>query len=188
MLNFWNITGVPFLYCFQSFFILKNQKLVSSTFPHNLSVTVPLHNLFGENLHVNLPLFTLLLFAFLLVAYYAFDTANQQKAAVKISRTSGTNINLNSRNCFPSFRWGVLKEPIAFIRTPKGNLLVDGWYAFARKMQYTADLCMAISWGLATGLLSSMNYFYSVFFFLMICHRYVDDDHEDDDRGERECT
>ena len=103
--------------------------------------------------------------------------ANQQKAAVKISEKSGArgNRSLNERNCFPSFRWGVLGDP-AFIHTPRGRLLVDGWYAFARKAQYTADFCMALAWGLATGCLSSMNYFYCVFFFAMISHRQIRDE------------
>jgi len=33
MLNFWNICGVPFLYCYQSFYILKNQASIDATYP-----------------------------------------------------------------------------------------------------------------------------------------------------------
>ena len=36
MLNFWNVCGVPFLYCFQSFYILKNTTLLAETYPKYL--------------------------------------------------------------------------------------------------------------------------------------------------------
>jgi len=179
MLNFWNITGVPFLYCFQSFFILRNQDRISDSFPHNLRLELPFrrgalglaeaNNVRGL---LEVPVFSIALFVFLFAAYYMFDTANQQKAGIKIS---GNNKTLNERNCFPSFDWGVLKDPV-FIHTPRGKLLVDGWYAFARKAQYTADFCMALSWGLATGFLSPMNYFYCGFFIAMISHRQMRDE------------
>ena len=133
MLNFWNITGVPFLYCFQTYFILKNQERISNSFPHNIVFRVP--KIDAGDSDISIPVFSTFLFVFLLAAYYIFDTANQQKAAVKISKkTDSSYVDLNSRNCFPSFQWGVLKEPITLIRTPKGDLLIDGWYAFARKV------------------------------------------------------
>ena len=54
-----------------------------------------------------------------------------------------------------------------------GNLLVDGWYRYARKMQYTGDIMMALSWGLACGFGSSLPYFYALFFTCMIIHRQI---------------
>ena len=64
MLNFWNITGVPFLYCYQSLYIARNQDTIDQDgFPILWSVAV---------------------FSLLLVAYYSFDTANSQKATIKI--------------------------------------------------------------------------------------------------------
>mmetsp|Transcript_30484 Transcript_30484/g.51493 ORF Transcript_30484/g.51493 Transcript_30484/m.51493 type:complete len:592 (+) Transcript_30484:40-1815(+) len=141
MLNFWNICGVPFLYCYQSMYILRNQAKISASYPPVLA---------GAN------------FLILLVGYYVFDSANAQKANMKIRVV---------RNTFPQVAWGMLQEPIALIRTPRGNLLVDGWYAFARKMQYTGDILMALSWGLACGFHSSLPYFYVTFFTSMILHR-----------------
>jgi delta24(24(1))-sterol reductase len=146
MLNFWNVCGVPFLYCFQSLYILKNQSSISSNYPVALSVAN---------------------FVLLIVGYYIFDTANCQKATCKIKI---------KRNTFPQVPWAILQEPIQYMETPKGKLLVDGWYAFARKMQYTGDIMMAISWGLACGFGSSLPYFYSVFFTSMIVHRQIRDE------------
>lgn len=141
MLNFWNISGVPFLYCFQSLYILRNQELVTFSYPKGLIVG-------------NLIL--------LLVAYYIFDTANCQKATIKMT---------TRRHLFPDLPWAVLDKPVKFLATPHGNLLVDGWYAFARKMQYTGDILMALSWGLTCGFSSLLPYFYVLFFTCMILHR-----------------
>jgi Delta24(24(1))-sterol reductase len=146
MLNFWNICGVPFLYCFQSLYIVHNQATIDEHYPPGL-------------IYFN--------FILLFLAYYIFDTANSQKANIKIRVR---------RNTFPQLPWGDLEDPIRFIETPKGNLLVDGWYAFARKMQYTGDILMALSWGLATGFNTPLAYFYVTFFTSMILHRQIRDE------------
>jgi delta24(24(1))-sterol reductase len=95
-------------------------------------------------------------------SYYVFDTANSQKAHTKIPGIT--------RNTFPQLPWGVLSQP-QYLKTPAGNLLVDGWYMFVRKIQYTGDIVMALAWGLACGFGSSLPYFYCVFFTCMINHR-----------------
>ncbi len=146
MLNFWNICGVPFLYCYQSLYILKNQDYLEATYPRWLIIAD---------------------FVLLFVAYYIFDTANGQKANIKI------NIK---RNTFPQLAWASLEEPIRYIHTPHGKLLVDGWYAFGRKLQYTGDILMALSWGLACGFVSPLPYFYCFFFTCMIIHRQTRDE------------
>jgi delta24(24(1))-sterol reductase len=142
MLNFWNITGVPFLYCFQSLYIFKNQ----INHQHSLN-----------NYYVGV------LYVLLLVGYYVFDTANSQKACFKLPGIK--------RNTFPQLPWGALEQPIKHISTPKGALLIDGWYSFARKLQYTGDIVMALTWGLVCGFGSSLPYFYAFFFICMISHR-----------------
>ena len=142
MLNFWNITGVPFLYCFQSFYILKNQ----------------------ENITKNSPIwFISIVYSLLIVGYYIFDTANSQKASWKMPGLE--------RNTFPQLPWAELSDPVRVIRTSKGDLVVDGWYAFGRKMQYTGDIMMATAWGCACGFGSLLPYFYLLFFISMITHR-----------------
>ncbi len=146
MLNFWNIAGVPYLYCYQSFYILKNYKDLDASQSVN---------------------YVAFLYVFLIFAYYVFDSSNCQKASYKIKI---------KRNTFPQVPWGVLEEPIKVIKTPHGNLLIDGWYAYARKAQYTGDIMMALSWGLITGFGSSLNYFYCFFFTSMIIHRQTRDE------------
>lgn len=147
MLNFWNIAGVPFLYCFQSFYVLRNHEVLSAT------LSVP---------------FIVGVYVFLLVGYYVFDTANCQKASDKLKGIK--------RNTFPQLPFAVLSEPVRYIETPKGNLLVDGWYAHVRKLQYTGDIMMATSWGLACGFSSPLPYFYALFFTCMILHRQTRDE------------
>eukprot|EP00804_Cyclotella_cryptica_P008611 CCRYP_007605-RB/>CCRYP_007605-RB protein AED:0.19 eAED:0.33 QI:0/0/0/1/0/0/2/0/484 len=53
-----------------------------------------------------------------------------------------------------------------------GNkLLTGGWWGVARKIHYTADLIMALSWGLVTGFDSYIPYFYVTFFTVVLIHR-----------------
>ena len=146
MLIFWNYVGVPFVYCFQSFYILENH---------------PYHS----------PLFMGLLTAVLLAAYYVWDTANSQKNRFRM-QLRGTYVE---RKTFPQLPWGALKNP-EVIQTACGDpLLVDGWYRYGRKIHYTADTVMAITWGLSCGFGSPLPYLYPLFFLSMIAHRYQRD-------------
>lgn len=80
------------------------------------------------------------MYLLLVIGYYIFDSANCQKANIKMPGIK--------RYTFPEVPWSVLThEPIRYIETPKGKLLVDGSYAFARKLQYSGDLMMAAIMG-----------------------------------------
>ncbi|MCH9614763.1 MAG: Delta(14)-sterol reductase [Chlamydiia bacterium] len=143
MLIFWNYVGVPFVYCFQSFYILQNNP------------QIPLY-------------FMVPLFALLLIAYYIWDTANSQKNRFRM-QLRGTFVE---RRTFPQLPWGTLKNP-KYIETESGSkLLVDGWYRYARKIHYTADSTMALSWALSCGVGGILPYLYPAFFITMIAHRY----------------
>ena len=146
MLIFWNYVGVPFVYCFQSFYILKN--------------------------NIQLPLaYMLPLLGVLLCAYYVWDTANSQKNRFRMQQR-GTFIK---RKAFPQLPWGTLKNP-KYIKTASGSLLLtDGWYRHTRKAHYTADTVMAITWGLSCGFSGLLPYLYPIFFIGMITHRYTRD-------------
>ena len=55
------------------------------------------------------------------------------------------------------------------------TLLIDGWWAYARKIHYTCDVVFALSWGLVCRFTHALPYFYFIFFVGMIAHRYQRD-------------
>jgi delta14-sterol reductase/lamin-B receptor len=62
--------------------------------------------------------------------------------------------------------------------TKRGRrLLVDGWWGLARKINYTGDWLMALSWSLACGARHPQPYFYPVYFAVLLVHRAWRDDH-----------
>ncbi|MCI5053073.1 MAG: ERG4/ERG24 family protein [Simkaniaceae bacterium] len=146
MLIFWNYVGVPFVYCFQSFYILQNNPQLPAAY-------------------------MVFLFALLLCAYYVWDTANSQKNRFRM-QLRGTYV---PRKTFPQLPWGTLNSP-KYIETKSGSkLLVDGWYRYGRKIHYTADTTMALAWGLSCGFGGILPYLYPLFFATMITHRYFRD-------------
>jgi len=148
MLCFWNFAGVPFLYCAQSVYILNQSLQEGVTYPQSQTFIVGLT-------------------VVLLAAYYFWDSAQAQKNHFRL-QCSGVHI---TRNTFPQMPWSVLSDP-KFIKTQCGTpLLTDGWWAYARKIHYTADIVMALSWGLACGFSHFLPYFYVIFFTGMIVHR-----------------
>ncbi|KAL2912476.1 C-24(28) sterol reductase [Polyrhizophydium stewartii] len=155
MLIFWNMVRVdvpcvPFTYCYSTVYLMRTEA--------------------GRSLSFH-PAVMGLLFVVLLLAYYVWDTANSQKNRFRMSM-AGTYI---PRTTFPQLPWGTLESP-KYIRTERGSLLLtSGWWGVARKIHYTADLVMALSWGLDTGFGSFIPYFYFVFFTLVLVHRVTRD-------------
>jgi len=147
MLIFWNFSGVPFTYCFTSLYLLKMRELntpVQSSWMYNAAVYV-----------------------LLLVGYYVWDTANSQKNKFRMQQTG----SFIKRNTFPQLPWGTLENP-TYIKTEHGSLLLTGgWWGVARKIHYTADLMMALSWGLIARFDSGIPYFYFCFFLIVLSHR-----------------
>ena len=147
MLIFWNFAGVPFSYCYSTLYLL-NRSLANDPIAHS-------------------KMYTVALFIILLAAYYVWDTANSQKNRFRMQHR-GTYVE---RNTFPQLPWGTLHNP-TYIKTKHGNkLLTGGWWGVARKIHYTADLFMALSWGLITGFDSLIPYFYVIFFTTVLIHR-----------------
>ncbi len=148
MLIFWNLAGVPFVYCFNSMY-LAGRPPTSHSLPY-----------------------TLFCFALLLSAYYVWDTAQSQRNRFRM-QLRGTFVR---RRAFPQLPWGTLQNP-RYLETQSGStLLVDGWWRYARKIHYTADIAMALSWGLICGFDNFLPYFYVTFFLGMILHRAARDD------------
>jgi delta24(24(1))-sterol reductase len=148
MLTFWNFAGVPFLYVTQSAYILRQSIDHDKLYPQSTYFII---------------LMTIVLF----IAYYFWDSAQSQKNHFRLE-FMGVKIN---RNTFPQMPWNKLTNP-KYIKTEFGTpLLTDGWWAYARKIHYTADIVMALLWGLSCGFDHWAPYFYVCFFTGMIVHR-----------------
>ena len=146
-LAFWNCAGVAFTYSFQSVYLLRNGPIDHPWWYSTLVVFV------------------------LLFAYYVWDTSQSQKNRFRM-QLAGTYV---PRRTFPQLPWGTLKNP-RYITTKNGStLLTDGWYRYARKIHYTADIVMALCWGLSCGFQNFLPYYYVCFFTAMITHRYLRD-------------
>ena len=146
MLCFWNFAGVPFLYCKQSVYLA-------------LKLGSPMQS----------PYVIGFLLVVLTAAYYVWDTAQSQKNHFRL-QFSGVTIE---RNTQPQLPWRTLDNPM-YLTTAKGTpLLIDGWWAYARKIHYTCDVVMAFCWALTCGFQHFIPYLYVAFFVSMITHRYV---------------
>ena len=150
MLCYWNLAGVPLMYCWNSFYILKN--------PHAVG-----------------PVWIGVMFTTLLVTYYFWDTTNSQKNAFRMMER-GTYKERSALIC-PKMPYKYVKfETAKYIKTKHGNkILIDGWYKYARKLHYTCDIIFALLWGLACGYDHYLPYWYCTFFTGMIIHRAVRD-------------
>eukprot|EP01083_Nonionella_stella_P061529 160328_1 len=108
--------------------------------------------------------FYIFCYVLLFGSYYIWDCSNAQKTSFKRPELKKYDTR------FPVVPYSFLKNP-KIIETPKGKLLIDGCWKYARKMNYSGDILMALSWGLITGFSSWCNYFYVVFFTGFILHR-----------------
>jgi protein-S-isoprenylcysteine O-methyltransferase Ste14 len=64
--------------------------------------------------------------------------------------------------------WGRQPE---YITTPRGVLLVSGWWGIARHINYFGDLLMGLAWCLPTLFAHPLTYFYIVYFTILLVHR-----------------
>jgi len=58
------------------------------------------------------------------------------------------------------------------------KLIVSGWWGMARKINYTGDWIMGLSWCLYTGVDSIVPYFYAIYFAILLIHRAFRDDEQ----------
>ncbi|KAL8771786.1 MAG: hypothetical protein Q9194_004800 [Teloschistes cf. exilis] len=145
MLIFWNFAGVPLTYCHATLFLSNHAPSVYHWSRPGLVA----------------------FYAAYLFAYWIWDTCNSQKNRFK-QEERGT---LTERTAVPQLPWQTVKNPHV-IKTQAGeSILADGWYGYARKIHYTADMYFALSWALITGFHSPLPWFYPVFFAIMISHR-----------------
>ncbi|KAL7953208.1 ergosterol biosynthesis ERG4/ERG24 [Trichoderma compactum] len=145
LLMFWNMAGVPFIYCHCAFYLANHDPSEYRWTPFALT----------------------LLSAVYIFMYWMWDSANGQKHAFRHKEKG----QLMKRNTFPQVPWQSIDNPKT-IKTDTGDpILVDGWFAIIRKPNYVPDMFFSMAWGLITGFKSPLPWFYFIFFMVMIIHR-----------------
>ncbi|KAL7462646.1 hypothetical protein ACHAXS_003023 [Conticribra weissflogii] len=67
---------------------------------------------------------------------------------------------------------------LSFLETKRGTkLLTSGWWGMARKINYTGDWIMGLSWCMVCGFNSIVPYYYAIYFAILLVHRSIRDDH-----------
>ena len=91
--------------------------------------------------------------------YFIFRSANSQKDAFRRNPDSKDVAHLK------------------FLQTKRGTkLLTSGWWGTARKINYTGDWIMGLSWCLTCGIDSIVPYYYAIYFAILLVHRSIRDD------------
>jgi delta14-sterol reductase/lamin-B receptor len=63
------------------------------------------------------------------------------------------------------------------LQTKRGTkLLISGWWGMARKINYTGDWLITLSWSLLCGWNSVIPYFQVIYFTVLLVHRAMRDD------------
>lgn len=108
------------------------------------------------NLSVSSVLLALAVFC---LGFYIFRAANSEKDAFRRDPTA------------PEVRH------LRFMPTKRGTkLLVSGWWGAARKINYTGDWLVTLSWCLLCGFDSPLVYFQAIYFLILLVHRAMRDD------------
>lgn len=66
---------------------------------------------------------------------------------------------------------------LLYLQTKRGTkLLTSGWWGMARKINYTGDWIMGLTWCLVAGFGSIVPYYYAIYFAILLVHRSIRDD------------
>mmetsp|Transcript_23092 Transcript_23092/g.66296 ORF Transcript_23092/g.66296 Transcript_23092/m.66296 type:complete len:160 (+) Transcript_23092:1-480(+) len=66
---------------------------------------------------------------------------------------------------------------LTYLQTKRGTkLLTSGWWGRARKINYTGDWIMGLTYSLLCGWNSLVPYYYAVYFAVLLIHRSIRDD------------
>jgi len=100
----------------------------------------------------------IIVFVFFL-GYYIFRSANSEKDAFRRDPDADE------------------VKHLTFLQTARGTkLLTSGWWGMARKINYTGDWLVALSWCMLCGFDSIFPYFYAIYFLVLLVHRAFRDD------------
>ena len=107
-----------------------------------------------------LPAWQVLLIVLLqLLGFYIFRSANSQKDAFR-TNPDGPEV-----------------QHLEYLQTQRGTkLLTSGWWGAARKINYTGDWLVTLSWCLLCGFDSPIPYFQALYFAILLIHRAIRDD------------
>ncbi len=102
-------------------------------------------------------------------------------AAVVALKVVGYAVFRGANNQKDAFRRDPAKaiaEGTTFLDTRRGTkLITSGYWGAARKVNYTGDWLMSLSWCLLAGVGSPVPYFYCAYFLVLLVHRALRDDH-----------
>lgn len=66
---------------------------------------------------------------------------------------------------------------LSYMNTKRGTrLLTSGWWGCARKINYTGDYIMGLTYSLLCGVNSLVPYYYAIYFAVLLVHRSIRDD------------
>lgn len=93
------------------------------------------------------------------LGYFIFRSANSEKDAFRRDPSAPEVSHLK------------------FMETKRGTkLITSGWWGAARKINYTGDWLITLSWCLLCGYHSPIPYFQAVYFLILLIHRTIRDD------------
>jgi hypothetical protein len=96
-----------------------------------------------------------------LAGFFIFRGANEQK---DMFRKDPNNASVRA---------------LKFLPTATGSrLLCDGYWGFARHVNYTGDWLLSLAQSLTTGFHTPITYFYPVYFAVLLIHREMRDEHK----------
>jgi delta14-sterol reductase len=120
--------------------------------------TVPAKFLVHHDPHLS-TLVLLAILALYLFGFYIFRSANGQKDAFRRNPNHPSVAHLS------------------YLQTKRGTrLLTSGWWGLARKVNYTGDWIMGLTYSLLCGFDSLVPYYYAVYFAVLLIHRSTRDD------------
>lgn len=141
MLIWLDIVVVPFIFPLQAYYLLK-----IGPFEHHWAFT-----LFVATMHI--------------VGYWIFDSSNSQKDYFRQKPED------HIPNGFPNVPWSKLHNP-KYLNTKRGTkLLIDGWWKYARHMNYLGDMMMSWAWGMTCGFGSYFPFAYTTYLTPLLIHR-----------------